>query len=78
MEELNHQAGESFERTRYANRRTYFDQDALGSMDVDLQLSGLVDGRVEQSEQTLVMVQSQQVIEAGAVCKGLSYDKPGE
>jgi hypothetical protein len=53
MEELNHQAGESLERTWYANRRTNFDQDALGSMDVNLQLPGLVDGRVEQSEQTL-------------------------
>lgn len=55
MKELNHQAGESLECTWYADRRADFDQNALGGMDVDLQLSGLVDGRVEQSEQTLTM-----------------------
>ena len=56
MEELDHQAGESLERARDADRRADFDQNALGGVDVDLQLSGLVDGRVEQSEQTLSMV----------------------
>ena len=47
MEELDHQTSESLERTRYADRRADFDQNTLGSVNVYLQLSGLVDGGVE-------------------------------
>lgn len=36
MEELNHQAGKPLERAWYADRRADFDQNALGSVDVNL------------------------------------------
>lgn len=36
MEELNHQAGKPLEGTWDADRRADFDQNALGSVDVDL------------------------------------------
>ena len=47
---MNHETGESLEGTRDADRRTDFDEDALGGVDVDLEFTGLVDGRVEESK----------------------------
>lgn len=56
MEELDHETGESFESARNADGRVDFDQDALGCVNVYLQFTGFVDGRVEQSEQALELM----------------------
>lgn len=53
MQELDHQTGEALEGTRNAHGRADFDQNAFGGVDVDLQLSGLVDGGVEEGEKAL-------------------------
>jgi hypothetical protein len=53
MQQLNHQAGETFEGSRNAHRRTDLDQDAFDRLDVDLELSGLIDWGIEQSEKAL-------------------------
>ena len=50
---MDHETGEALERSGNANSRANFDQDAFCSVDVDLQLASLVDGRVQQSKQTL-------------------------
>jgi len=54
MQQLDHQAGEAFESSRNTHRRADLDQDALDGLDVDLELSGLVDRRIEQGEEALV------------------------
>lgn len=54
MEKLNHETSEALEGTRDSDGRRNFDKDTVGGVDVDLQLAGLVDGRVEQSQETLV------------------------
>lgn len=56
VQELHHQSGEPLECARDAHRGADFNQDALGGMDIDLQLSRLVDGRIEQREKTLYFV----------------------
>lgn len=43
MEELNHQASETFECPRYSDGGADLDEYALGGMDVDLQSTGFVD-----------------------------------
>jgi hypothetical protein len=53
VKQLHHQSSEALERSRNPNRRAHFDQHVLLRVDVDLQLAGLVDGRVKQGEQTL-------------------------
>jgi hypothetical protein len=53
MQQLDHQAGETFEGSRNAHGRTDLDQDALDRLDVDLELSGLIDRGIEQSEKAL-------------------------
>jgi hypothetical protein len=53
MEELDHQPGESLKGTGNANAGVDLDEDALGGMDVDLEFTGLVDGGVEEGEETL-------------------------
>ena len=55
MKELDHKAGESFECSGYADRRTDFDEDAFGCMDVDLQLASLVDWGIKESKEALVL-----------------------
>ena len=47
MKELHHQTSETLEGAGNANGWTDLDQDAFGSVDVYLQLSGFVDGGVE-------------------------------
>ena len=47
MKELHYQTSETLEGAGNANGWTDLDQDAFGSVDVYLQLSGFVDGGVE-------------------------------
>ena len=53
MEQLDHQSSKSLERSGYPDCWADFDQNALGGMNVNLKLAGLVNGGVEQSKQTL-------------------------
>lgn len=53
MEQLHHETCKAFERSRDSHGRADLDQHPLGGVDEDLQLAGLVDGRVEESEKTL-------------------------
>lgn len=43
VEQLDHQTGEALEGTRNADGGRDFDEDALGGVDVDLELAGLVE-----------------------------------
>lgn len=56
VQQLHHQTSETLEGTRNAHARVHFDQDTLGSVDEDLQLTRLVHGGVEQGEQALTSV----------------------
>lgn len=47
MQKLDHETSEALEGTWDANLWVDFDKYTLGSVDVDLKLSRLVDGRVE-------------------------------
>ena len=47
MKELHHETGKSLEGSRDADGGRDLDQHAFGGVDVDLELSSLVDGRVE-------------------------------
>lgn len=53
VEELDHQTSKPLERSGNANGGVHFNQDPLRRMDVDLELARLVDGGVEESEETL-------------------------
>lgn len=53
VKELDHQTSETLEGTGNANGRADFYQDTLGCVNVDLELAGLVERRVKQSEETL-------------------------
>lgn len=53
MEELDHEAGEALEGAGDADGGGDFDKDAFGGVDVDLELAGFVDGRVEEGEEAL-------------------------
>lgn len=53
VEELDHQTSETLEGTGNADGGADFDQDTLGRVNVDLEFAGLVERRVEQSEETL-------------------------
>lgn len=53
MEKLDHETSEALEGTWDSDGRANFDKDAFGSVDVDLQLAGLVDRRVEEGKETL-------------------------
>ena len=48
MKQLDHQACETFERSGDTDCRVDFYEDTLGGLDVDLEFSGFVDGRVEE------------------------------
>lgn len=54
VQELNHKTGETLESTRNAHCRRNLDEHALGGVDVDLKPASLVDGRIQQSQETLV------------------------
>lgn len=51
---LTHQSGETLERPRYPHTGVDLDKNALGGVNVDLQETGLVEGRVKQRKETLV------------------------
>lgn len=53
VEQLDHQTGESLERSRNADGGVDFNQHTLGRVDENLQATGLVHGGVEKSKQTL-------------------------
>ena len=53
VKKLYHQTCEPLERSWDADRWRHLDQHPLRRLDVNLQLAGLVDGRVQQGEQTL-------------------------
>jgi hypothetical protein len=54
VEELHHQTSEPLECARNADRWVYFNKDAFGSMNIDLEFASLVDGRIEKGEETLL------------------------
>jgi hypothetical protein len=53
MEQLNHQTSEALEGTWDSDSWRHLDQHTFGGMDVDLQPSCLIDGRVEEREEAL-------------------------
>lgn len=53
VKELNHQTGEPLESSGNAHRGVDFNQNPFGGVDVDLQSSSLIDGGVEEGEETL-------------------------
>lgn len=53
MQQLHHETGEALERPGNAHRRRNLDQDALGRLDVNLQLPRLVDGGVKERQEAL-------------------------
>lgn len=55
MEELDHETGETLERSWDADGGRDLDQDTFGGMNIDLQLASLVEGRVKQREKTLAL-----------------------
>lgn len=48
VEKLNHKTGETLERTWNTDGRIDFDKYTLGGLDVDLELSGFVEWRIQQ------------------------------
>lgn len=50
VQQLHHQASKSLECSGDADGGAHADEDVLRGLDIDLELSGLVDGRVEESE----------------------------
>src|SRR3569833_432162 len=64
VQELHHQAGEALESARDADRGRHLNELALGCLDIDLQLARLVDGRVQQREQTLSRVSARASVSA--------------
>jgi hypothetical protein len=55
VQQLNHQSSKSFECAWDADCRTDFDENTFGRMNIDLQSSSFVDGRIEKSEKALVV-----------------------
>lgn len=53
---MDHEAGESLECSWDADGWADLNKDTLGSVDVDLELAGLVDRRVEEGKETLPIV----------------------
>jgi hypothetical protein len=53
VEQLDHQTSKSLECSRDADGWADFDQNAFSGVDVDLELAGLVDGRVQECKQAL-------------------------
>jgi hypothetical protein len=53
VEELDHETGETLEGSGNADGRVDFDQNTLRGVDENLQATGLVDRRVQESQKTL-------------------------
>lgn len=53
VQQLNHETCESLERSGNSDRRGNFDEDALGGVNINLQLSSLVDGRIKKRQEAL-------------------------
>lgn len=53
MEKLDHQASETLEGTWDSDGGANFDEDAFGGVNVDLQLAGFVNRRIEEGKETL-------------------------
>lgn len=53
VKQLDHETGETLEGTRDADGGRDLDQDILGGEDVDLELAGFVDRRVEEGQEAL-------------------------
>ena len=53
VQQLHHQTSEALECTWNAHCEADPDEDILRSLDVDLEFAGLIDRRIEKSEQTL-------------------------
>ena len=53
MKQLHHQTSKSLESSGNADRWADLDEDTLGGGNVDLQLSGLVDGGIKEGKKTL-------------------------
>ena len=53
MEQLHHQAREALESSRYAYGWADFDKNPFGSVNVDLEFAGFVNGRIEEGEEAL-------------------------
>lgn len=50
---MDHETSETLECSRNADSWVDFNEDSFGCVDVDLELTSLVDGRVEEGEKTL-------------------------
>jgi len=59
VKQLHHKTGEALEGSRYSDGGRDLDQHPLGGVDINLQPSSLVDGRVEQSKQALGQLASE-------------------
>lgn len=68
MKQLDHQTRKTFERPRNAHGRRDFNQNAFGSMDVDLELSCLVDRGIEEGQETLLDSQCELVVQFVVIC----------
>ena len=53
VKKLDHKSSEAFESSRYADGRANLDENAFGRMDIDLELAGFIDRRIEESEKAL-------------------------
>jgi hypothetical protein len=53
VEELNHETSKSLECTWNANGWADFDEDPLSSVDIDLELASLIDGRIKEGKKAL-------------------------
>jgi hypothetical protein len=76
MQELHHQAGETLERARDADRGRDLNKHTLGGLDVYLEFPGLVDGRVEEGEETLVDVKWYVSWQSPCLAAGIGTRKP--
>lgn len=56
MKELDHQPSEALECTGNAHGGANFDENAFRRVDVYLELSGFVDGRIEEGKEALLFV----------------------
>lgn len=50
---MHHEACEALESSRYADSWADFNENPFGSVNVDLEFAGFVDGRVEEGEKAL-------------------------
>lgn len=67
---MDHKACESLEGTWDTNSGRDFDQNTFGGMDVDLQLAGFVNWRVEKGQEALYQVSIVSFLELAIVLGG--------